>query len=287
VVQESSRQQTQLMTHYADILNRLRLILIQNMVRPDDILIVENEDGETSREFIKQSDTTAIYKSMRHVLCLLTSLDRVATENIIHQKINDINSSNWSWMDLNRVCWTVGSISGALTEHDENAFLESIFSHLVRLLESQQKGDQECVVASCLLYIAGQYPRFLKTHWPLMSFVLNRISVYLVDPQSSVREMACDALLKICQGCKRELALPNDGPSILESLLNSVQASTAQLDNHQTCMFYEAIGHVVSAAPLSAQEGLIGTFMAYSNSQASIIFFLYINAILCLLNKVD
>ncbi|KAI8878522.1 ARM repeat-containing protein [Backusella circina FSU 941] len=272
VVQESSRQTTPLlMTHYADMLNRLRLLLIQNMVRPDDILLVENEDGEITREFIKQSDTTAIYKSMRHVLCLLTSLDRLATEQIIHQKISEIQfNADWSWMDLNKICWTVGSISDALTEHDENVFLESITNDLVGLLTSQQKGgDQECVVASCLLYIAGQYPRFCKTHWPFMSFVLNHISVYLLDPQSSVREMACDALLKLCRGCKQELAAPplDGSPSILDSLLRSVESSTAQLDNHQTCMFYEAIGHVVSAAPLSAQEGLIDTLMAYSNAQ--------------------
>jgi exportin-1 len=45
-------------------------------------LIVENDEGEIVREFLKEIDTIVLYKSMREVLVYLTHLDVVDTETI-------------------------------------------------------------------------------------------------------------------------------------------------------------------------------------------------------------
>lgn len=72
---------------YSDILSNLRLVMIEKMVKPEEVLIVENEEGEIVREFMKESDTIVLYKSMREVLVYLTHLDVVDTETIMTDKL--------------------------------------------------------------------------------------------------------------------------------------------------------------------------------------------------------
>jgi exportin-1 len=220
--------------------------MIENMVKPDDVLLIENEQGEISREFIKQSDTTALSKSMRQVFSLLTSLDPVSIHSMIHDKINQLqflSANSWSWDELFRVCWAVGSVSGAISQHQENQFLESIVTtDLFQLLQKEEAStenkDQLWVVASCLLYIAGQYPHFLKSHWDFTSFLMHRIFEYMQQEQVGVREMACDAFLKISQGCKEELVISHQLPSgqelsFLEVSLMELGKMTAHLTSQQ------------------------------------------------------
>ena len=45
-------------------------------------MIVENDEGEIVREFLKEIDTIVLYKSMREVLVYLTHLDVIDTEII-------------------------------------------------------------------------------------------------------------------------------------------------------------------------------------------------------------
>src|SRR5260370_21120035 len=80
------------------------------------VLIVENEEGEIVREFMKESDTIVLYKSMRELLVYLTHLDVTDTENILTEKLaKQVDGTEWSWQNLNTLCWAIGSISGAMS----------------------------------------------------------------------------------------------------------------------------------------------------------------------------
>lgn len=274
VVQDFNHDQP---TPYQDVVKQLGLVMIENMVKPDDVLVIENEDGDISRDFIKQSDTTALSKSMRDVFSLLTSYDPAYIQSMIQGKLSHIMTAttSWSWDELFRVCWAIGSISGAISEQQENQFLESIVAKdLVELLQKEESlhpnSDQECVVASCLLYIAGQYARFLKSHWDFLSFLLQKIFAYMQHEQVGVREMACKSFLKICQGCKEELVVPHQSASsVLESVLTDLKSITARLDPQQVCTVYEAIGSVISAASMNIQQQSITILMAIPNQIVS------------------
>ncbi|KAJ3346151.1 Karyopherin transporter [Kappamyces sp. JEL0680] len=74
-------------TIYAEILSQLRTVMIEAMVRPEEVLIVENDEGEIVRETLKESDTIILYKSMREVLVYLTHLDVEDTERIMSAKL--------------------------------------------------------------------------------------------------------------------------------------------------------------------------------------------------------
>lgn len=79
------------------------------------ILVVENEEGELIREFVQESDNIALYKSMRELLVYLTHLNMKETLSVLTGKLEkQMDGSEWSWNNLNALCWAVGSISGAM-----------------------------------------------------------------------------------------------------------------------------------------------------------------------------
>lgn len=80
------------------------------------VLIVENDEGEIVREFLKEIDTIVLYKTMRELLVYLTHLDVTDTETILTEKLaKQVDGSEWSWQNLNTLCWAIGSISGAMS----------------------------------------------------------------------------------------------------------------------------------------------------------------------------
>lgn len=57
----------------------------------------------------------------------LTHLDYADTEHIMTEKLhNQVNGTEWSWKNLNMLCWAIGSISGAMHEEDEKRFLVTV-----------------------------------------------------------------------------------------------------------------------------------------------------------------
>ncbi len=61
--------------------------MIERMVKPEEVLIVENDEGEIVREFVKESDTIVVYKSMREILVYLAHLNVEDTERIMSEKL--------------------------------------------------------------------------------------------------------------------------------------------------------------------------------------------------------
>ena len=47
---------------------QVRLVMISRMAKPEEVLVVENEQGEVVREFMKDTDAINMYKSMRETL---------------------------------------------------------------------------------------------------------------------------------------------------------------------------------------------------------------------------
>ena len=165
---------------YTEILSNLRTVVIEKMVRPEEVLIVENDEGEIVREFVKESDTIQLYKTTRECLVLLTHLDVVDTEQIMTEKLaRQVDGSEWSWVNCNTLCWAIGSISGAMNEETEKRFLVTVIKDLLGLTEMKRGKDNKAVVASNIMYIVGQYPRFLKAHWKFLKTVVNKLFEFM------------------------------------------------------------------------------------------------------------
>ena len=47
---------------------KVRRVMIQRMAKPEEVLVVENDQGEVVREFMKDTDSINMYKNMRETL---------------------------------------------------------------------------------------------------------------------------------------------------------------------------------------------------------------------------
>ncbi|KAJ3021940.1 Karyopherin transporter [Thoreauomyces humboldtii] len=255
---------------YVEVLTKLRIIMIEQMVKPEEVIVVENDDGDVVREVLKESDTIVLYKSMRETLVYCTHLDVTDMERIMSHKLKkQVDGAEWSWTNLNKLCWAIGSISGAMSEDVEKKFLVTVIKELLGLCEIKKGKDNKAIVASNIMYIVGQYPRFLKAHWKFLKTVVNKLFEFMLELHEGVQEMACDTFIKIAQKCKRHFVIQQhheNAPYIEEILLNMNQY-TDQLKTPQLHTFYEAVGYMISAqTQKQTQERLIATFMGNANA---------------------
>jgi exportin-1 len=97
---------------------------------------------------MKESDTRALYLSLQECLKALTKLDVVDTEVIMTDKLQrQVDGTEWS--------------------------------ELLGLTEMIRGKDNKAVVASNIMYIVGQYPRFLKAHWKFLKTVVNKLFEFM------------------------------------------------------------------------------------------------------------
>lgn len=258
---------------YNEILSNLRLVMIENMVRPEEVLIVENDEGEIVREFVKESDTIQLYKTTRECLVYLTHLDVVDTEQIMSEKLQrQVDGQEWSWANCNTLCWAIGSISGAMNEDTEKRFLVTVIKELLGLTEMKRGKDNKAVVASNIMYIVGQYPRFLKAHWKFLKTVVNKLFEFMHETHEGVQDMACDTFIKIAGKCKRHFVAlqPGEQEPFIDEIVRGMRKITEDLAPQQVHTFYEACGNMINAQGREAeQRTLITNLMALPNAAVS------------------
>lgn len=255
---------------YEQVLSKLRLVIIENMVRPEEVLIVENDEGEIVREFVRESDTIQLYTLMREVLVYLTHLNVVDTEELMRVKLlRQLDELEWLWLNINTLCWAIGSISGTMNEDMEKRFLVAVIKDLLSLTEMKRGKDNKAVVASNIMYIVGQYPRFLKAHWKFLKTVVNKLFEFMHETHEGVQDMACDTFIKITRKCKRHFVVvqPGELEPFINEIITNIQYITKALLPQQVHTFYEACGVIVSAqTQKAARDQLLGELMALPNS---------------------
>ncbi|XP_042428543.1 protein EXPORTIN 1A-like [Zingiber officinale] len=242
---------------YSAPLSKLRTLMICRMAKPEEVLIVEDENGNIVRETMKDNDVLVQYKIMRETLIYLSHLDHEDTEQQMLKKLNkQLSGEEWSWNNLNALCWAIGSISGSMMEEQENRFLVLVIRDLLNLCEITKGKDNKAVIASNIMYVVGQYPRFLRAHWKFLKTVVNKLFEFMHETHPGVQDMACDTFLKIVQKCKRRFVIIQLGekePFVLE-LLTGLPSTIVDLQPHQIHSFYESVGQMIQAEPDSVKR---------------------------------
>lgn len=255
---------------YPRILSTLRYIIIARMAKPEEVLVVENDQGEVVREFMKDTDSITLYRNMRETLVYLTHLDYADTERIMTSKLaNQVNNTEWSWKSLNTLCWAIGSISGAMSEEDERRFLVTVIKDLLGLCEKKRGKDNKAIIAANIMYVVGQYPRFLRAHWKFLKTVVNKLFEFMHETHDGVQDMACDTFIKISQKCRRHFVTLQAGEPapFIDEILNNIESIICHLQPQQVHTFYEAVGCMISAqTDEQIQEQLIKKYMALPNN---------------------
>ncbi|XP_062085641.1 protein EXPORTIN 1A-like [Humulus lupulus] len=134
-------------------------------------------------------------KIMRETLIYLSHLDHEDTEKLMLKKLSkQLSDEDWNWNNLNTLCW-------------ENRFLVMVIHDSLNLCEITKGKDNKAVIASNIMYVVGQYPRFLRAHWKFLKTVVNKLFEFMHETHPGVQDMACDTFLKIVQKCKRKFVI--------------------------------------------------------------------------------
>jgi exportin-1 len=108
----------------------------------------------------------------------------------------------------------IGSISGSMDEQQENQFLVTVIRDLLNLCEVTRGKDNKAVIASNIMYVVGQYPRFLRAHWKFLKTVVNKLFEFMheLHPGVQVRHhhatpLHLSSLLLVILWCRLSVSL--------------------------------------------------------------------------------
>ena len=236
---------------YAHTLSHVRALMIARMAKPEEVIVVEDENGSVVKETLKDNETITQHKSMKETLVYLAHLNQQETEQLMLERLSEqLMPENYSTGVLNTLCWAVGAISGTMEDAQEDKFLVSVIRDLLRLCENTRAKDDKATIASNIMYVVGQYPRFLREHWRFLKTVVNKLFEFMHEPHPGVQDMACETFLKIAKSCKRKFVITERGENepFLDTLANNLEETTRDLEQHQLRLFYEAGGIMASAA---------------------------------------
>ena len=156
----------------------------------------------------------------------------------------------------------------------------TVIKDLLGLCEIKRGKDNKAVVASDIMYIVGQYPRFLKAHWKFLKTVVNKLFEFMHETHEGVQDMACDTFIKIAQKCRRHFVMQQsqEQDPFVDEILRLLHRITVDLSPQQVHTFYEAVGYMISAQPNKPQqEKLIAKLMELPNAAVSHFRAMYIN----------
>ena len=89
------------------------------MAKPEEVLIVIDEDGYPVREEIENTENSSLYEIMRELASFLVKIDWPEMKKFILTQIEGQQTPElFSFESLNSLSWIVGSLCGSILEKE-------------------------------------------------------------------------------------------------------------------------------------------------------------------------
>lgn len=75
--------------------------------------------------------------------------------------------------------WAVGALSGNLPPGEDKPFLIAVLKILLQLCEVKKGKAVKAVIASCIMFVVGQYPDFLRNNWNFLKTVIKKLFEFM------------------------------------------------------------------------------------------------------------
>ncbi|AFM99288.1 putative exportin 1 [Encephalitozoon hellem ATCC 50504] len=238
-------------SNYIGILNQLMGTLVDKMPRPEEVFIVVDEYNEVIRKKMTDTDQIEFYRKMRGCLYHLAFLIEEDMKKYFISKVGlQLDDKEWDCNYLNRLCWAIGSISGAFSEVNEREFFVNILKHLLALCEMKSFKTDKAVIASNIMFIIGQYHRFLLHNKSFLKTVVKKLFEFMDEDHEGIKDMACDNFFKIVEKCPVEFLTQRENDEIfIVYILKNLPGITATLEFYQKRIVYEALLLVIKEVP--------------------------------------
>ncbi|EGR34521.1 hypothetical protein IMG5_008700, partial [Ichthyophthirius multifiliis] len=246
---------------YPLILTQVRTIIVSRMAKPQEVLIVIDENGNPCKEELQDTENNSLYELLKELLINLAKLDWQDMNRILSQKLDrQIDGSEWSFDNLNSLCWAIGSISGSIREDEERSFLISVIKGLLNLTELKKGKENKAVVASNIMYVVSQYPNFLRNNWSFLKTVVKKLFEFMAETFPGVMEMAVNTFLTVSQKCAEQFVKIQHEKSMklnqikqqeqepyIVNLIRTIDDKIALLEPQFRLTFFEAVGNMINA----------------------------------------
>ena len=154
-------------------------------------------------------------------------------------------------------------------EDEENKFVVTVIKELLNLVEKKKGKNNKALVASDIMYVVGQFPRFLCTHWAFLKTVIKKLNEFMHEKHPGVQDMATEVFLKIAKKTKHMFVVSHDSgeePYVC-NLIRSLKDNTSDLEIKQQLHIYEGIAHMISEEKDQGQrEVLLDNLMQYTQA---------------------
>jgi exportin-1 len=66
--------------------------MVDFMVKPKEVLVVIDENGEAVEEVFDDTETISVYETMRETLVYLTNIDKTGVDRVIQSRLDKITT---------------------------------------------------------------------------------------------------------------------------------------------------------------------------------------------------
>lgn len=234
---------------YAGTLMKLTEVLLQQMARPEEVIVVENDEGEIVLERLSETEQLTHCREMKETLFHISSMISGGLCSFLLNEAKSLSRGRFFRDRVSKVAWAIGAVADSVSRAAEKEFLLhtfKIFLGLSKEMDNDEPGDR-AMVASSIMYIVVQNPRFLKDHWRFLVVVMDKLLEFMAEPHKGIKDMACETFLKISKTCSEEFRVVQEGSRLpyAKTLLRTLDEQTRFLKPYQLEMVYESLCYMV------------------------------------------
>ncbi|KAL0208195.1 hypothetical protein P9112_010782 [Eukaryota sp. TZLM1-RC] len=239
---------------YSSYLDQARELLMDRMVKPEEVLITQNQDtGEWVKETLVDTEEVELHKKMKEALVFITHLNTEGTRASMDERLRLFleRASQTTELDadsLNRLCWVGGAISGSMPIQIEKKFVIGILKKLLDLCNKFFDKTPRAIVASNVMYICSQYPRFLRSQSSFLETVCRKLFEFMKETHPGIKDMACDTFIIISGRCKKKMT------SLIDGYIQDFDQNTKELPFELKEKVVESYGLIISALPNTKEQ---------------------------------
>lgn len=97
-----------------------------------------------------------------------------------------------------------------MSVEEENKFVVSVIKELLNLCEKTSGKSNKALVAANIMYVVGQFPRFLTSHWAFLKTVIKKLNEFMHEKHPGVQDMASETFLKIAKLTKQQFIMKHE-----------------------------------------------------------------------------
>ena len=131
---------------------------------------------------MENTENSSLYEIMKELAFYLVKFDWTEMKKFIIGEIEKQHyESHFNFDTLNSLSWIVGSLCGSVGEKEEKSFFISTLRTLLQLCEAKKGKENKAVIASCIMYVVGQYPTFLRNNWTFLKTVIKKLFEFMKE----------------------------------------------------------------------------------------------------------